>query len=84
MLAHWRRTAAPSSAAGDTTPAADESDSPEATLPTARVSASPALAGLLKLRERVPRVADHVATDDPDADAVWARDLLAATGARTR
>ncbi len=62
---------------------------PEATaLPSpssgADKSSSPAVAGILKLRARtnVPMVNEEVATDDVDADEVWAREILAATGAR--
>ncbi|HEY4179825.1 MAG TPA: flagellar biosynthetic protein FliO [Kofleriaceae bacterium] len=51
---------------------------------TERKSSSPAVAGLLKLRARtnVPHVNEDVATDDSDADAIWAKEILAATGAR--
>lgn len=47
-------------------------------------AASPAVAGILKLRARtnVPMVNEDVATDDVNADEVWAREILAATGAR--
>lgn len=46
--------------------------------------ASSAVSGILKLRARtnVPMVNEDVATDDVDADAVWAREILLATGAR--
>jgi hypothetical protein len=45
---------------------------------------SSAVSGILKLRARtnVPMVNEDVATDDVDADAVWAREILLATGAR--
>ncbi|HEY4175545.1 MAG TPA: flagellar biosynthetic protein FliO [Kofleriaceae bacterium] len=45
---------------------------------------STAVSGLLKLRARtnVPAISDDVATDDADADAIWAKEILAATGAR--
>lgn len=49
-------------------------------------TSSPAISGLLRLRERgkVPTVTvnEDVATDDPEADAQWARDLIAAAGGR--
>lgn len=60
-----------------------------------RPSASPAVAGILKLRDRpsIPNIDtrgivdfseinDEVATGDLDADALWAKEILAATGAR--
>lgn len=40
---------------------------------------SPAVAGLMKLREQGPVVNVEVATQDADADAEWARELLKAT-----
>lgn len=40
---------------------------------------SPSVAGLLKLREQAPQVSVEVATDDPEADAEWARELFKAT-----
>lgn len=57
---------------------------PEATMIPSEKSVSPAVSGLLKLRARtnVPAVNEDVATDDVDADAIWAREILAATGAR--
>ncbi|MFN0251411.1 MAG: flagellar biosynthetic protein FliO [Kofleriaceae bacterium] len=61
---------------------------PEATALPSLAEKSSAVTGLLKLRAKtnVP-VHDHVinedvATGDVDADAVWAREILAATGAR--
>ncbi|HUJ61670.1 MAG TPA: flagellar biosynthetic protein FliO, partial [Kofleriaceae bacterium] len=48
-----------------------------------RTTTSPAVAGILKLRERtMPPVNEDVATGDDAADALWAREILAATGAR--
>lgn len=49
------------------------------------VAASPAVSGLLRLRERLPSassVSAEVATGDEDLDAQWARDLVSATGGR--
>ncbi|HEY4243339.1 MAG TPA: flagellar biosynthetic protein FliO [Kofleriaceae bacterium] len=46
---------------------------------------SPAIAGLLRLRDRAteaPEINDDVATGDADADALWAREILRATGGR--
>ena len=40
---------------------------------------SPSVAGLLKLRDQAPQVSVDVATDDPEADAEWARELFKAT-----
>ncbi len=51
-------------------------------LARASASASPAVSGLIRLRERTPPVNEDVATGDEDADAEWAKDLLAATGGR--
>lgn len=57
---------------------------PEATALPSLAEKSSAVSGLLKLRAKtnVPMVNEDVATDDVDADAVWAREILAATGAR--
>ncbi len=57
---------------------------PEATALPSLAEKSTAVSGLLKLRAKtnVPMVNEDVATDDVDADAVWAREILAATGAR--
>ncbi|CAN5919302.1 hypothetical protein BH11MYX2_BH11MYX2_13470 [soil metagenome] len=47
-------------------------------------SSSPAVSGLLKLRAKTHHsvVNEDVATEDVDADAIWAKEILAATGAR--
>ena len=52
-------------------------------------ASSAAVGGILKLRERrsmhnipMPLVSDDVATDDIEADTAWAKEILAATGAR--
>lgn len=51
--------------------------------PSSGAEKSSAVSGLLKLRAKTaPVVNEDVATDDVDADAVWAREILAATGAR--
>jgi flagellar biogenesis protein FliO len=41
-----------------------------------------AVSGIMRLRGRLPQLADDVATGDRDADEQWARDILAATGGR--
>jgi hypothetical protein len=46
---------------------------------------SPAVSGILRLRGRtgqMPAISDEVATGDVEADELWAREILAATGAR--
>lgn len=46
---------------------------------TSEAENSPSVAGLLKLRDQAPQVSVEVATDDPEADAEWARELFKAT-----
>ncbi|MBL8622565.1 MAG: flagellar biosynthetic protein FliO [Myxococcales bacterium] len=46
------------------------------------VPASPAVSGILRLRDKPAPLADDIASDDPEADEQWARDILAATGGR--
>ncbi len=89
-LGQWRRSTAPAergfgrflddAVAEAPTPglARSTSELPRSRPPTA----SPAVSGLLRLRERIPPVNEAVATGDEDADAQWARDLVAATGGR--
>lgn len=60
---------------------------PEATAMPTLAEKSSAVSGLLKLRAKsavmqAVQLPDDVATDDVEADAVWAREILAATGAR--
>jgi|GEM_PF-1645293 len=43
---------------------------------------SPAIAGILKLRGNQPVLSQEMTSADPDADAEWAAELLAATAAR--
>jgi hypothetical protein len=90
-LAQWRRGAATGERGFGRVfdDARDTMDAPLARgtgvdLPRHRTGpiASPAVSGLIKLRERVPTVNEDVATGDEDADAQWARDLIAATGGR--
>ncbi len=47
--------------------------------PVATGENSPSVAGLLKLRDQAPKVSVEVATEDPEADAEWARELFKAT-----
>jgi len=51
---------------------------------TSQGFASPAVSGLLQLRAKTqpPPINEDVATGDPEADAAWTREILAATGAR--
>jgi flagellar biogenesis protein FliO len=62
---------------------------PEATALEARgtgrtPTVSPAVSGILKLRERsaLPTINEEIATDDIEADALWAKEILAASGGR--
>ena len=59
---------------------AEARPSPVSLKPTSQPS-SPAVAGLLRLRERVapPPLREDIATGNPTEDAAWARELLAAT-----
>ncbi|RMH45162.1 MAG: hypothetical protein D6689_00545 [Deltaproteobacteria bacterium] len=89
LIAQWKRSARGSAGAALATDrtAASADPRPSApqpiTSPAPSVSApaaSPAVAGLLKLRdEKLPPVSPEVATDDADADIEWARELLLAT-----
>jgi len=50
-----------------------------------RAATSSPIAGILKLRDRAStyeRVSEEVATDDVDADALWAKEILGAVGGR--
>lgn len=83
-LGQWKKTGdSAGPAANLTMRASGRIQLPEAT--ANEKPSSPAVAGILKLRARtnVPFVNEDVATDDVDADAVWAKEILAATtGAR--
>lgn len=46
------------------------------------VPASPAVSGILRLRDKPAPLADDIASGDAEADEQWARDILAATGGR--
>lgn len=89
MLGSWKRAADEARHAYTTTRESGVFPLPRASaasLPDAQALApsSPAVAGILRLRARtnVPHVNEDVATDDVDADSLWAREILAATGAR--
>lgn len=81
LLGQWRR-------APHALDVSDPADGPA--LPLARgsatrlaaVPASPAVSGILRLRDRPAPLADDIATGDDEADEQWARDILAATGGR--
>ncbi len=51
---------------------------PPAAPPRAPRTSSPAVSGILKLRERAAHLDDEIATGDPEADEQWARDILSA------
>ena len=90
MLGSWKKAAEEARHAFTTTRESGVFPMPtrdsRASLPEAQALApsSPAVAGILKLRARtnVPAVNEDIATDDVDADSLWAREILAATGAR--
>ncbi len=85
MLGSWPRG---SSQAPAMMPRAQAQDIPtaQATIATARTTTlnrSPAVNGILRLRaQTVQPVNEDVATDDVDADALWAREILAAAGGK--
>ncbi|NVB77787.1 MAG: hypothetical protein HOV81_05275 [Kofleriaceae bacterium] len=89
MLGSWKKAADEARHAYTTTresgvfpmPRPSASSLPEA---QALAPSSPAVAGILKLRARtnVPQISEDIATDDVDADSLWAKEILAATGAR--
>jgi hypothetical protein len=83
MLGQWRRRGDAGLGVG---PIAHEPRLPEAlALPEAPPRpSSPAVAGILRLRAKTvaPAISEEVATEDGDADALWAREILAATGGR--
>nr|HEX4316677.1 flagellar biosynthetic protein FliO [Kofleriaceae bacterium] len=80
LLGDWPRGEAPATAQIAT---AAHPQIPMARTTTATDIKSPAVTGILKLRERASTAVNaEVATDDVEADATWARELLAATGRR--
>jgi flagellar biogenesis protein FliO len=74
MLGQWTATAKPAAM-----PTAHATE-------TARPSTSSAVSGILRLREKAGPAFTHfnddIATGDIDADALWAKEILAATGAK--
>jgi hypothetical protein len=51
--------------------------------PVGNLTVSPAVSGILKLRDRAGTVQPQPSEDEGlDDDAIWARELLAATGGR--
>lgn len=89
MLGQWKRSAGTDNVTYSALPAAQTyADAAKEARPENRLS-SAAVDGIRKLRERrshrnmmAPSVNEEVATDDADADEVWAKEILAATGAR--
>ncbi len=85
MLGSWPRgsTQAP---AMMPRPQAQEIPTAQATIATPRTTTlnrSPAVNGILRLRaQTVQPINEDVATDDVDADALWAREILAAAGGK--
>ncbi|HLL24083.1 MAG TPA: flagellar biosynthetic protein FliO [Kofleriaceae bacterium] len=91
VLGQWRPDGAPTAAIGEAAVERAYQALPRAsTVPPpaiSRAATSPAVSGLLRLRERAGTVqpmpiADHVATEDTEADAAWAREIVAAMGTR--
>jgi len=91
MLGQWRKTDAPAAlptAHAHTAPAAPQLELPDRFSDKLIDKAlSPAVSGILRLRGRTSNplpepVGDEVATEDIEADALWAKEILAATGAR--
>jgi flagellar biogenesis protein FliO len=83
LLSSWRKRAPVRAVGTQPLPrgGAEPASFEHSVLPRARtINTSPAVAGLVKLREQSPApINEEVATDDPEADAEWARELLKAT-----
>ena len=83
LLGQWRRGSRPDGALeipnlnDEAKPAARGSAPRLKTVPS-----SPAVSGILRLRDKTSPLADDIASGDPEADEQWARDILAATGGR--
>jgi flagellar biogenesis protein FliO len=78
MLGQWRKAEAPAAL-----PSAQIHEARRE--PVVEKPSSPAVAGILRLRQRTeppPEINEDVATGDVDADALWAKEILMATGAR--
>ncbi len=90
MLGQWKKgTGSADTAALSPLPSAQTYADGSRETRAEKGGSSPAVGGILKLRERrsmhhipVPMVSDEIATDDIEADTLWAKEILAATGAR--
>jgi flagellar biogenesis protein FliO len=93
MLGQWKRTGEPAVRLPEATALPEPRSTPELrSIPARAPTASPAVSGILKLRERATtvqptelkeiRINEDVATGDYEADELWARELLAAGGGR--
>jgi flagellar biogenesis protein FliO len=81
-LGQWRKADAPAALPSAQIHEARRDGRPE---PILDKPSSPAVAGILRLRQRTeppPDINEDVATGDVDADALWAKEILMATGAR--
>jgi flagellar biogenesis protein FliO len=84
VLDTWRKDTQLGSVPGQL-PAAALLPVAQARLERAEPNASPAIAGLLKLREKTmppPAIDESVASDDPIADSMWMNEIVAATRGR--
>lgn len=89
MLGQWKRAAGTENVSFSALPAAHTYAEAAQDARVENRPSSAAVEGIRKLRERrshrnitAPVVSDEVATDDAYADEVWAKEILAATGAR--
>jgi flagellar biogenesis protein FliO len=90
MLGQWKKSAGPAdNLVSSPLPAAQTYNEGGREVRAEKGASSAAVGGILKLRERrsvhnipMPMVSDEVATDDIEADTAWAKEILAATGAR--
>jgi flagellar biogenesis protein FliO len=83
MLGQWKRNGAPNNDFSLPLPEAQTIERTTSGRIMPRAATSPAVSGLLRLRAQTqPVISQDVATDDIEADAQWAKDLLAATGGR--
>jgi flagellar biogenesis protein FliO len=87
MLGQWKKSESttPSMREQPEMPFAQALDN--ATQPTKRAATSSPVAGILKLRERASTyegLNDDISTGDMDADAAWAKEIMAATNAGGR
>jgi len=89
MLGQWKKTPGTDNALFSALPAAQTYNEGGREVRAEKGASSAAVDGILKLRERrsmhnipMPMVSDEVATDDVEADEQWAKEILAATGAR--